>query len=96
VGIIVMELYQQALAAVSMPLTDGRFSSIIWLQQNCVLSQSRQLFATPWTVPCQAPLSMEAKILEWVAISCSRGSFQPRDQTRISCIGKRILYNQQK
>ena len=29
------------------------------------------LFATPWTVACQAPLSMEifqAKILEWVAM----------------------------
>ena len=27
-----------------------------------------------------------ARILEWVAISFSRGSFQPRDQTRISHI----------
>ena len=33
--------------------------------------------ATPWTVACQAPLSM-ARILEWVAISFSRGSSQPR------------------
>ena len=42
----------------------------------CVLSRV-QLFATPWTVVCQAPLSMEisqARILEWVAISYSRGS----------------------
>ena len=32
-----------------------------------------QLFATPWTVARQAPLSIEisqARILEWVAISC--------------------------
>ena len=28
----------------------------------------------------------EARILEWVAISCSRGSFRPRDQTHVSCI----------
>ena len=27
----------------------------------------------------------QAKILEWVAISFSRGSFQPRDRTRVSC-----------
>ena len=34
-----------------------------------------QLFATPWTVACQAPLSiLQAKIPEWVAISYSRKS----------------------
>ena len=32
-----------------------------------------------------------ARILEWVAISSSRGSSQPRDETCISCIGRRIL-----
>ena len=32
-----------------------------------------------------------ARILEWVAISFSRGSSHPRDQTHISCIGKQIL-----
>ena len=34
----------------------------------------------------------KARILEWVAISSSRGSSRPRDQTRISCIGRQILY----
>ena len=34
----------------------------------------------------------QARILEWVAISSSRGSSQPRDQTRVSCIGRLILY----
>ena len=28
---------------------------------------------------------LQARILEWVAISFSRGSFQPRDRTRVSC-----------
>ena len=40
---------------------------------------------TPWTVACQAPLSMgilQARILEWVAMPSSRGCSQPRDQTR--------------
>ena len=37
----------------------------------------------------------QARILEWVPISFSRGSSQPRDWTCISCvscIGRRILY----
>ena len=35
----------------------------------------------------------QARILEWVASSSSKGSFQPRDQTRVSCIGRWILYH---
>ena len=37
-----------------------------------------QLFATPWTVTCQAPLSMgfPRQALEWVAMLSSRGIFQ--------------------
>ena len=27
----------------------------------------------------------QARILEWVAISCTRGSPQPRDRTQVSC-----------
>ena len=33
----------------------------------------------------------QARILEWVAISFSRGSSQPRDRTCVSCIGRWIL-----
>ena len=33
----------------------------------------------------------QARILEWVAISFSRGSFQPRDQTRVSRIAGRFF-----
>ena len=38
----------------------------------------------------------QARILEWVAISYSRGCSQPWDQTRVSCvscIGRQILYH---
>ena len=45
------------------------------------------LFATPWTIARQAPLSMgilQATILEWVAISFSRGSSHLRDKTQVS------------
>ena len=35
----------------------------------------------------------QAKILEWVAISFSRGSSWPRDWTCTSCIGRKIIYH---
>ena len=35
----------------------------------------------------------QARILEWVAISSSRGSSQLRDQTHVSCIGRQTLYH---
>ena len=57
----------------------------------CVLSFV-WLFATPWIVTCQAPLSTEFSIQEyWVAISFSRGSSQPRDRTLFSCIAGRLF-----
>ena len=34
----------------------------------------------------------QARILEWVSISFSRGSSPPRDQTCVSCIGWWIIY----
>ena len=34
----------------------------------------------------------QASILEWVAISFCKGSFQPRDQIRVPCIGRQIFY----
>ena len=33
----------------------------------------------------------QARVLEWVAISWSRGFSQPRDRTPVSCAGRRIL-----
>ena len=36
---------------------------------------------------------LQARILEWVATSFSRGSSQPRNGTRVSCIGRQILYH---
>ena len=49
----IMGLYQPAIAAVSMPLTDGCLSSIIWLQQNCVLAQSCPILCNP--MDCSLP-----------------------------------------
>ena len=56
----------------------------------CVLSRysSVQLFVTPWTVAQRSSIHgvLQARILECVAISSSRGSFRPRDQTHVSCL----------
>ena len=44
-------------------------------------------FVTPWTVESASLLwPWDSSVLEWVAISFSRGSSQPRDQTHISCV----------
>ena len=54
-----------------------------------------------WPMDCSPPGSsvheiFQVRILEWVAISYSRGSSQPGDRTCvscISCIGRQILYH---
>ena len=48
------------------------------------------------TMDCSLPCSsvhgiFQARILEWVAISFSSGSFQPRDRTQVSHIAGRLL-----
>ena len=55
------------------------------------------LFATPWVITSQAPLSMgfsRQETLEWVAVPFSRGSSRPRNRTPISalsCIAGRFF-----
>ena len=53
----------------------------------CVCAQSCPTVCDP--MDCSLPGSsvpgfLQAKILEWVTISYSRGSFRPRDQTQVS------------
>ena len=53
----------------------------------CLVAKSCPTVTTPWTVAHQAPLSMgffQARMLEWVAIFCSRESSWPRNQTQVS------------
>ena len=53
------------------------FIEVKWKSLNHV-----RLFATPWTIARQAPVSMgilQARILEWIAMLSSRGSSQPKD-----------------
>ena len=60
----------------------------------CVFSRA-WLFTTPWTIYRSPDFSVhgifQARILEWVAISFTRGSSLPRDQTHVSCTGRQIL-----
>ena len=44
-----------------------------------------RLFATPFSVASVHGI-LQARIMEWVAIPFSRGSSQPKDRIRVSCI----------
>ena len=73
----------------------------IWLLANTtstanVMKVSRSVCLTLWSLDCNLPVfsvhgCLQARILEWVAISYSRGSSWPRDQTQVSCIAGRLL-----
>ena len=55
-----------------------------------------QLFSTLLGLGCSVHGILQARILEWVAISSSRGSYRSRDRTHvsyISCIGRQVLYH---
>ena len=61
---------------------------------RCKVTQSCQTLCDP--VDCSLPGSsvreiFQARVLEWVAISFSRGSSWLRDWTRISCIADRCF-----
>ena len=68
------------------------FFEVLMLMLNCV-----RLFCDP--MDCSPPGSsvhgiFQAEILEWIAISSTRGSSPPRDRTYVSffsCIGRWIL-----
>ena len=71
----------------------------VWEQLLCLHYVRAQMHLTLChLMDCSPPGSsvhgiLQARILEWVAISSSRGSFQPQDQTHVSCIGKQVLYH---
>ena len=74
----------------------GFSSSHVWMWEVkwSEVTQSCPTLCDP--VDCSLPSSsvhgiLQAKILEWVAISFSRGSSRPRDWTRVSCIGGRLF-----
>ena len=70
------------------------------VMNNCcccvIIIQSLSCYLQP--MDCSPPGSsvhriLQARILEWVAISFSRGSSPPRDQIHVFCIVRWILYH---
>ena len=59
-----------------------------YINGSGLLPKSCPNLVTQWTVAYEIS---QARILEWVAISFSRGSSQPRDQTWVSCIAGRFF-----
>ena len=89
------------------PRLDGQVSSphqvcpsngswdTVWGLSHSVVSISLQPY---WLQPTRLhwPWDSQARILEWVAMPSSRGSFQPRNWTcvsYVSCISRQILYH---
>ena len=72
-----------------------------FLSSNLCCAKSLQLYLPLYdAVDCCPPGSsvhgiLQARILQWVAMSSSRGPSRPRDQTQVSqvsCVGRWILY----
>ena len=54
---------------------------------NCTYSVSEGKVAQSYLTLCDPmDYTVQARILEWVAVPFSRGSPQPRDQTQVSCV----------
>ena len=61
-----------------------------------IRAQVSNTASTSCLVAPQAPLVYrisQARILEWVTVSFSRGSSRPRDRTHVSCFARWILYH---
>ena len=73
---------------------------VLWQVANCCAACCAQLFSCVWfcdLMDFSPPGSsvhgiLQARILEWVVISSSRGSSQPRNQTRVSYIGRQKFF----
>ena len=62
----------------------------------CSVTQSCLTLCDPMDCSLPGPSVhgvFQTRMLEWVAISYSRGSSQPRDRGPVSCIGRQIIYH---
>ena len=65
---------------------------LLMLFSRSVMSDSLQ--PLDYSLPGSSVLGIfQARILEWVAISFSRGSSRPRDGICISCVGRQVPYH---
>ena len=61
----------------------------VWCVRVCVARLCLTLGnPVDYSPPISSPGILQARILEWVAISSSRGSSWPRDQTHIPCVSR--------
>ena len=80
-----------------MVMTEQAFLSLEARARLCACSRVAQSCTTPckptdFSPPGSAvPGILQETVLEWVAISFSRGSSTPRDQTLVSCIPGRFF-----
>ena len=75
---------------------DASVKALSLRMRVCSVTQSCPILCDP--LDCSLPGFsvrgiLQARILEWVAISFSMGSSQPRNQTDVTCIGRRILHH---
>ena len=85
------------------PVTWGQSSYFYELQKLeeglcCCCSDVQSCLTLCDLMDCSPPGSFfhgisQARILEQVAISYSKGSSWPRDQTQVSCTGRQVLYH---
>ena len=68
------------------------------INMNIVIVAAAKWWTLCDPMDCSSPGSSahgisQSRILEWLAISFSRGSSQPRGRTCVSCIGRQVLYH---
>ena len=69
------------------------FASTMWMHAKLLQLCLTLCNLMDWSLPGFSVHGiLQARILEWVAISFSKGSSWPRDWTHISCTGRWILY----
>ena len=69
-------------------LNENEVNVMIISTQLCLTLCDPMIYSPP---DCFVHEIFQARVLEWVAISYSRGSSQPRDRTCISCIAGRFF-----
>ena len=71
-------------------------AAVHWVQESDTTDWATELIWTCNPMDCNPPGSsnngiLQARILEWVSISFSRGSSWPRNRTQVSCIAGRLF-----
>ena len=82
-------LLKKGVASLYPNINQQRISPTLWVLGCSVMSDSLWPHGSPPGFSAHGIL--QDGILEWVTLSSSRGSSQPRDQTQVSCIAGRFF-----